>query len=315
MDITHLRYFLKTAERLNYTRASEELFITRQSLRQALASMEAELGKPLFLNVRNKLSLTEYGAYMAVAGAEVVRSFDGMMEGMRQLVNRQAALRVGFSDCLFPFMLPDTEIILRTFRAQFPDIRLEIVQLENDGVIDAVEQGTLDCGCVIQMPCKREGVAMRRLCSFEAAVDFSDGSPLCGKREVELDDLVGLSMIGMGSLEKTLRPLWEACAAKGIALSYRPVSSTIDAFYLIQHGLAAGFDILKTDVPDFDGEHIALLKGYTWEIGFLSPIPCANPPLLELFCSFVEKQYQVRRSRYLREWNIGASSPANRGGK
>ena len=43
MDITQIRYFLKTAELLNYTRAAEQLFITRQSLRQAIAAMEAEL--------------------------------------------------------------------------------------------------------------------------------------------------------------------------------------------------------------------------------------------------------------------------------
>ena len=62
MDITQLRYFLKTAELLNYTRASEALFITRQSLRQAIGAMESEIGQPLFVNTRNKLSLTEYGA-------------------------------------------------------------------------------------------------------------------------------------------------------------------------------------------------------------------------------------------------------------
>ena len=64
MDITQLRYFLKTAETLNYTRAAEGLFITRQSLRQALGNLEKEIGAPLFRNEKNHLSLTEYGEYL-----------------------------------------------------------------------------------------------------------------------------------------------------------------------------------------------------------------------------------------------------------
>lgn len=306
MDITQLRYFLKTAELLNYTHASEALYITRQSLRQALSSMEAEVGKPLFVNVRNKLSLTEYGAYLVVAGTEVVRSFDRMTEGVRKLANRQTALRAAFSVSLFPFMLPDTEVILRAFRAQFPDIQLDIVQLQNDEVIDAVEQGQIDCGCLIQMPCKREGCDMRVLCTFDAVVDFSTGSPLYGKREIALEDLSGLPLIGMGSLQKTLRPVWDACLAKKIELNYTPVSSTIDAFYQIQHGLAAGFDILKTDVPDFSWEGTGLLKGFSWEIGFLCSNRCPDPHLLELFLSFMEAQYKTRWSRYQREWNVSS---------
>ena len=107
MDITHIRYFLKTAELLNYTRAADQLFITRQSLRQAIAAMEAELGQPLFVNTRNKLALTEYGAYLAVSGADVVGAFDRMQEGLNRLAKRETVIRAAFSVSLFPFILPD----------------------------------------------------------------------------------------------------------------------------------------------------------------------------------------------------------------
>ena len=296
MDITQIRYFLKTAELLNYTRAAEQLFITRQSLRQAISSMEKELGHPLFLNEHNKLSLTEYGAYLAVSGAKAVSAFDSMQEGLLRLSNRQSVVRAAFSVSLFPFILPETESILRAFSARFPDIRLEISHMENDSVIDAVESGRVDCGCIIQMPCKREGCTLRRLAAFDAAVDFADGSPLYGKQEVTLRDLDGLPCISMGSLERTLRPLYEDCRAQGISLRYTPTSSTIDAFYQIQHGLAVGFDIYKLDAQGFDPLHTARLTGYTWEIGFLCADLCADKNTLELFLTFVAHEYAARRS-------------------
>ena len=74
MDITQLRYFLATADTLNYTKAAERLYMSRQALRQALASMEEELGFPLFLNERNKLSLTVQGEYLQLSATKVVEA-------------------------------------------------------------------------------------------------------------------------------------------------------------------------------------------------------------------------------------------------
>jgi len=305
MDITQLRYFLKTAELLNYTRAAEALFITRQSLRQAIAGLEKEIGQPLFLNTRNKLSLTEYGAYLAVSGAKAVRAFDEIGEGLRRLCEKKTALRVAFSRSLFPFMLPDTEVILRAFASRFAHIRLDVQYMENDAVIGAAMRGEIDCGCVVQMPCERVGCAMRVLQTFPAAVDIRPDSPFAGRKEVELHELAGHSMIGMGSLETTLYPVYAACRAQGIEFPYQVVPSTIDAFYQIDHGLAMGFDILKTDVPDFDWSRTAALKGYSWEIGFLLPAQCADASARELFLTFAQTEYAARWAQKRREWGGG----------
>ena len=301
MDITQIRYFLKTAELLNYTRAAEQLFITRQSLRQAIAAMEKELERPLFVNEHNKLSLTEYGAYLAVSGANAVRAFDDMQAGLRRLASRETVLRVGFSISLFPFILPETQSILRAFSERFPNIRVEVSHMENDDVITAVEQGALDCGCIIQMPCRREGCAMRHFTFFDAAVDFAEDSPLAALETVTLRDLDGIPCIGMGSLEKTLRPVYEACRTEGISLDYTPVQSTIDAFYRIEHGQCAGFDIYAPNSAGYGPLLSRPLDGYRWEVGFLCSDTCRDKSALELFCAFLsdayESQYDAKRAQ------------------
>ncbi len=308
MDITQLRYFIKTAELLNYTKAAESLFITRQSLRQAISTMEKELGVPFFVNERNKLTLTEYGEYLYLTGTDVVKAFDAMTENMRRLAKRQILLRVAFSISLFPFLLPDTEVILRSFRARFPDIRLEVSQWTNDETIRAVREGRADCGCVIQMPCHHPGCAMRVLQTYPAAVDYGPGCILAGRRDIGLEDLAGIPCLGMGSLELTMRPVWEECRRKGLRLNYEVVPDAINAFYKIQNGLAAGFDILKTEVPDFDWERTGILRGHTWEIGFLRGASCQENQALELFLSFYEREYRQRQAHYLKEWNEGVPS-------
>ena len=60
-NVAQLKYFLKTRELLNYSRAAEELLIARQSLRQSVGALGEEIGKLLFIKTKNHLSLTEYG--------------------------------------------------------------------------------------------------------------------------------------------------------------------------------------------------------------------------------------------------------------
>ena len=67
-NVAQLKYFLKTTELLNYSRAAEELLIARQSLRQSVEALGEEIGKLLFIKTKNHLSLTEYGEYLYVAG-------------------------------------------------------------------------------------------------------------------------------------------------------------------------------------------------------------------------------------------------------
>ena len=42
MDIRQLHYFLVLCEEMNYTRAAQRLFLSRQALRQSISALEAE---------------------------------------------------------------------------------------------------------------------------------------------------------------------------------------------------------------------------------------------------------------------------------
>ena len=44
MDIRQLHYFLVLCEEMNYTRAAQRLFLSRQALRQSISALE-EIGR------------------------------------------------------------------------------------------------------------------------------------------------------------------------------------------------------------------------------------------------------------------------------
>lgn len=292
MDITQLRYFLRTAETLNYTRAAEGLFITRQSLRQALSNLESEIGAPLFFNEKNHLSLTEYGEYLAFTAAEVVGSFDAMAEDMARLVSQKARLRMAISVSLLTFLLNGVDGVLKEFETRFPQIQLEVLTLTADQVIDAVLAEEVDCGCVLQMPCPRPGCETKVLHNYPVAVDFGDQMSLYGRETVSLWELDGVPLLGMGALEKIAFPLWEDCRREGIELSYQTVPNAIDAFYHMQHSLSAGLDIYYTQ-EEADVPHVraSRLPGYIWELALLCPEASFQQGLTRLLCRFLEERY------------------------
>lgn len=307
MNLMQLRYFLKTAELLNYSRAAEELLIARQSLRQSLAALEEEIGRPLFLNTRNHLSLTEAGAYLALAGQKVVESYDEMETGLQRLMSRSSRLRMGFSTTLEPFILPNTDVLLRVFRARFPDVQLTVVRMLNDEVIEAVERGELDAGFVLQMAWERPGCRMDVFRDFEVALDHSDPAAFGGRRRVGLRDLEGVACLGMGSLAVTMPPLWADCRREGITFPYHVVSETLDAFYQMKHSRTVGFDILKTDVPEFSWDRTAVLEGYRWQVGLLSAAQGPDPNLIQLFFRFMKQEYESVWARYERQYSAAGT--------
>lgn len=308
MDMTQLRYFLTTAETLNYTRAAERLYLSRQALRQALAAVEKEFGTPLFINRRNKLSLTAAGEYLRISGAETLARFDEMTNGMKRFVSQGVRLTVGISQSLFPFMTPELDEILERFLTCYPTAAIRTLRGSNDEMLKAVESGEADCSFVIQMPCFRPGLYTEPLKRFDAIVSYGPHHALKGRRTVNPADLDGCVCIGMGSLEETMRPFYEACRREKIRLCYEVVPDAIDAFYRVAHEETAAFDILKEEIPEYARGDYSILSGYVWEVGLVCREDSKQLEETRIFSRFMRDEYK-RRSREQREREERNSRP------
>ena len=64
MDIRLLRYFLAVAREETITRAAESLHISQPSLSKQLMELEREVGKPLLLRGKRKITLTDDGVLL-----------------------------------------------------------------------------------------------------------------------------------------------------------------------------------------------------------------------------------------------------------
>lgn len=142
MDIRQLHYFLVLCDEMNYSRAAQRLFLSRQALRQSISALEAELCGPLFLSAHHKLTLTDRGMSLQRHAAPVVEQFQQMQASLRAEIQSAQPVRIGISVSLVPDYLPGLETQLDKFRQQYPHVEMRFRMMDNDAVADDVEQGS-----------------------------------------------------------------------------------------------------------------------------------------------------------------------------
>lgn len=76
MEFRRIEYFLVLAEKLNYTKAAAELFISPQALTKQIVVLEEELGAQLFERTTRSVKLTKIGEVCKAEYSKVKLEFD-----------------------------------------------------------------------------------------------------------------------------------------------------------------------------------------------------------------------------------------------
>ena len=291
MDIRQLHYFLVLCDEMNYSRAAQRLFLSRQALRQSISALEAELCGPLFLSAHHKLTLTDRGMSLQRHAAPVVEQFQQMQASLRAEIQSAQPVRIGISVSLVPDYLPGLETQLDKFRQQYPHVEMRFRMMDNDAVADDVEQGELDAGLVIDLGCAAPELARTTLRADPACLLVPRGHAFWDKESIPLTELRGQRVLLPSLRQDLFSPLWSACARAGFAPNAEIGPSFYQAYYLVQEQLCTCLtryepgarreldrvrDVLLEDLPplcvslvqrrDHSSAYIDLLRGYLMEM-------------------------------------------------
>jgi len=144
LELRHLRYFIAVAEELHFGRAARKLGITQPPLSLQIQRLEAELGVQLFERTNRRVQLTPAGKTLLEEGRHVVADFNSATDAARRAARGETgSLTVAFAASVMFLSLPR---IIRRFRAQFPNVRLELGELPTGPQIIALRNGELDIG-------------------------------------------------------------------------------------------------------------------------------------------------------------------------
>ena len=291
MDIRQLHYFLVLCDEMNYSRAAQRLFLSRQALRQSISALEAELCGPLFLSAHHKLTLTDRGMSLQRHAAPVVEQFQQMQASLRAEIQSAQPVRIGISVSLVPDYLPGLETQLDKFRQQYPHVEMRFRMMDNDAVADDVEQGELDAGLVIDLGCAAPVLARTTLRADPACLLVPRGHAFWDKESIPLTELRGQRVLLPSLRQDLFSPLWSACARAGFAPNAEIGPSFYQAYYLVQEQLCTCLtryepgarreldrvrDVLLEDLPplcvslvqrrDHTSAYIDLLRSYLMEV-------------------------------------------------
>lgn len=142
MELRHLRYFITVAEELNFSKAALKLYTAQPSLSQQIKDLEENVGVKLLHRTKRKVELTEEGAVFLEQARLTLAQADKAVAMARQVSKaKQQMLRIGFVPVaemkVFPYVLPN-------LRVQNPDLKIELLSLNNNEQMRLIKKGELD---------------------------------------------------------------------------------------------------------------------------------------------------------------------------
>jgi DNA-binding transcriptional LysR family regulator len=157
IDLRQFRYFIAVAEELHFGRAALRLHMEQPPLSQQIQRMEKTLGCRLFER-KPKVALTEAGKTLLTVARRTISQVNQGIELTRQVgLGEAGSLSIGFAASAMLGSLPE---IIRTYREQFPEVVLNLVELSPGEETKSILEGQVDIGFI------RERVSSESL-SFE----------------------------------------------------------------------------------------------------------------------------------------------------
>jgi len=184
MEVDQLRYFLRVAERQNFTRAAEELGISQSALSRSIQKLEDELGQPVFERKTRSVALTEAGVLLQSRAQQVLT----LIEDTKAEISddgESGQIRLGAIPTIAPYFLPD---LLRNFSTDFPKAMLVVQEDTTDNLLKRCSQGEIDLA-ILALPVPARYLEVEELFTEELLLVLPPEHPLVDKPQVRLADI------------------------------------------------------------------------------------------------------------------------------
>jgi DNA-binding transcriptional LysR family regulator len=144
MELRHLRYFTAVVQWKGYREASRRLHVAQPAISRTVVDLEDELGIKLFSRANRAAQLTPEGEiFYAEAVQSLARVDCAIQTAKRAAKGEIGKLSIGFLGSATSSFLPE---IVRTFKAQYPGVRLTLQELTPVQQEAAFDKGLIDIG-------------------------------------------------------------------------------------------------------------------------------------------------------------------------
>ena len=185
MGMEKYRTFLAAAGEQSFSAAAEKLFLTPSAVSKHIASVEEELGVPLFVRTPSGVRLTRQGEICAPYMARMAELYQRMGREL-EMADKSWQLSV----CAIPIQaalgLPG---LLGAFRGARPELELRLVERHGAQVEETVLSGACELGFAADLYLDLERLDYTVLRSDPIVAAVPAGHRLAGRRSVALEEL------------------------------------------------------------------------------------------------------------------------------
>ncbi|MFG3119024.1 LysR family transcriptional regulator [Streptomyces sp. NPDC048197] len=208
-----LRYFVATAEELNFTRAAERLFISQPGLSKQIRQLEDGLRVRLFDRDRRTVTLTASGAALLPRARELVQLWDEAQRAVSDAAAAEAAvLTLGISTSTGRGLLPAIRALLAERR---PNWRLQVRQIDWADATAGLADGETDLALLWLPFPGQEAFAVHVVATEPRWVALPAGHRLAATAEVPFAALLDEPFLALPESAGVLRDHWLAVDERG----------------------------------------------------------------------------------------------------
>ena len=206
MNTQELKCFLRVAERLNFTRAAEELYLTPPTVTHHIQKLESELGVQLFQRDSKSVQLTLEGEAFYQDAREIMMKIETAFSHVNDIRNsKHTFLRIG---CITSQEASSLSEPLSRLREQFSCVEPRIIIADFAQQLRMLKEDHLDLVLGSRdMILGQDEFRFTALYSCRSCVIFSHKySELFSGNEISLEDLSPYPLIALHSKNIPIQP-------------------------------------------------------------------------------------------------------------
>lgn len=235
VTLRQLRYFVAAAETGQFSMAATRAHVSQSAITNAVLLLEQSLAVRLFERKPHGVELTAEGHGFYRRTRDILDSLDDALREPRFHAHHlKGAIRVGASYTVLGYFLPS---LLARFRANYPDVELDLRDLDRKAIEAAINQNEIELGVVIlSNVAERERYGHHVLLRSRRQLWTSATHPLLAKSDASLEDIAAhpYIQVTVDEGEISTRRYW---LAKGLEPKLAFSTGSVEALRgLIAHG-------------------------------------------------------------------------------
>lgn len=186
MELRQLKYFIRTAETLNFSEAARSLYITQSTLSQQIRTLENELGSQLFHRDSHSVSLTESGEMMLPLARQTVIDAETCRSQIRDIQEGLiGTLNIGATYSFSPIL---TETV-NDFIVRYPGVKLNITNRSMEELMEMLRRREVDFVLAFKPNIPYDEIESRSLFDDHLSVIMRTDHALADKAVLSIDEV------------------------------------------------------------------------------------------------------------------------------